>query len=108
MLSELTPRQTEVMELMATGASTAHISQTLNISNATTRNHIQAILTALGANTRLEAVHEWRTISEPANMIIEYCHRARIVLTQQQKSAIHEVFELSANASRGDQVQRRA
>ena len=54
--SELTARQREVMSLLAAGFSTDAIAARLSISVATVRNHVTAILTALGAHSRLEAV----------------------------------------------------
>jgi PAS domain S-box-containing protein len=52
----LTPRETEILRLLASGAGTRSIAQTLSISPATVRNHVQQIMTALGAHSRLEAV----------------------------------------------------
>lgn len=52
----LTPRETEILRLLAAGAGTRSIAQALSISPATVRNHIQQIMTTLGAHSRLEAV----------------------------------------------------
>ena len=52
----LTPRQAEVLQLIAAGASTAQIQETLHLSRETVRNHIRHLLRALGAHSRLEAV----------------------------------------------------
>jgi PAS domain S-box-containing protein len=52
----LTPRQTEVLKLLAAGASTSQIQETLQISRETVRNHIRHLLRALRAHSRLEAV----------------------------------------------------
>jgi DNA-binding CsgD family transcriptional regulator len=52
----LTPRQAEVLHLLAGGASTAQIQETLQLSRETVRNHISHLLRALGAHSRLEAV----------------------------------------------------
>ena len=52
----LSPRETEILRLLATGAGTREIAQALSISVATVRNHIQQIMTALRAHSRLEAV----------------------------------------------------
>lgn len=52
----LTPRQHDVLELLAAGCSTAQIAQQLSITEDTVRNHIRAILRELGVHTRLEAV----------------------------------------------------
>jgi DNA-binding CsgD family transcriptional regulator len=52
----LTPRQAEVLHLLAGGASTAQIQETLQLSRETVRNHISHLLRALGAHSRLQAV----------------------------------------------------
>ena len=52
----LTPRQREVLEHLARGASTEQIATSLHLSPATVRNHIRGLLRALGAHSRLEAV----------------------------------------------------
>jgi len=52
----LSPRETEILRLLATGAGTRAIAQALCISPATVRNHIQQIMTSLHAHSRLEAV----------------------------------------------------
>jgi len=60
----LTPRQQEVLELLADGHSTAEMSKRLNISEDTLRNHVRFLLVELRVRTRLEAVvtalrNEW-------------------------------------------------
>jgi PAS domain S-box-containing protein len=52
----LTPRQTEVLRLLEQGLSTHQIADGLHLSVETVRNHIRAVLRALGAHSRLEAV----------------------------------------------------
>ncbi|KRT77721.1 MAG: hypothetical protein XU14_C0006G0015 [Armatimonadetes bacterium CSP1-3] len=52
----LSPRQTTILKLLASGAGTRAIARTLGISPATVRNHIQQIMVALQAHSRLEAV----------------------------------------------------
>jgi PAS domain S-box-containing protein len=52
----LTPRQNQVLQLLARGASTEQIAQLLTISPETVRNHVRHILRALNAHSRLEAV----------------------------------------------------
>jgi DNA-binding CsgD family transcriptional regulator len=52
----LTPRQHEVLELLAHGYSTARIAAQLNIADETARNHIRLLLAELRVHTRLEAV----------------------------------------------------
>lgn len=53
---DLTPRESEVLELMAEGATNDEVADRLFISRNTVRNHVQNILTKLGAHSRLEAV----------------------------------------------------
>lgn len=52
----LTPRQTEVLGLLEHGRSTDQIARELHLSIETVRNHVRAILRALGVHSRLEAV----------------------------------------------------
>jgi PAS domain S-box-containing protein len=52
----LTPRQSEVLELLERGRSTGQIADELQLSTETVRNHIRALLRAVGAHSRLEAV----------------------------------------------------
>jgi len=55
-LDRLTPRERQVLLLLAQGLSTDEMASMLNISPATTRNHIQSILSKLRVHSRLEAV----------------------------------------------------
>jgi DNA-binding NarL/FixJ family response regulator len=52
----LSPRETEVLQLLAGGTTTAVVARELHLSINTVRNHIQAVLTRLGAHSKLEAV----------------------------------------------------
>jgi PAS domain S-box-containing protein len=52
----LTPRQAEVLRLLEHGRSTRQIAQQLHLSPETVRNHVRAVLRALGVHSRLEAV----------------------------------------------------
>ncbi len=54
--ASLTRRETEILELMAGGGSTKAMAAGLNLSSRTVRNHVQNILSKLGAHSRLEAV----------------------------------------------------
>ena len=53
---DLTAREREVLDLLAIGESKEAIAGRLFLSTNTVRNHIQNILTKLGAHSRLEAV----------------------------------------------------
>ena len=52
----LAPRQREVLRLLEQGRSTAQIANHMHISDATARNHIRRLFSALGVHSRLEAV----------------------------------------------------
>jgi len=54
--ADLTAREREVLIMLTAGKSTADIAGALVVASATARNHIQSIMTKLGAHTRLEAV----------------------------------------------------
>jgi PAS domain S-box-containing protein len=53
---DLTPRQTQVLERLADGASTDQIAAEFHLSRETVRNHVRHVLKRLGARSRLEAV----------------------------------------------------
>lgn len=54
--ARLTPREREVLDLLAAGARTRDIASQLGISPPTVRNHIQRILRKLGVHKRRDAV----------------------------------------------------
>jgi two-component system, NarL family, response regulator YdfI len=53
---ELTPRETEVLRLLADGLPNREIAERLHISEHTIKFHIRSILGKLGASSRTEAV----------------------------------------------------
>ena len=55
-LETLTPRETEVLSLLADGLGNREIAHRLNISEHTIKFHIRSILGKLGASSRTEAV----------------------------------------------------
>src|SRR5438046_4143817 len=57
-IEPLTGRELEVLRLLASGTSTTAAAESLGISTATLRAHVQAVLRKLGAQSRLEAVAE--------------------------------------------------
>ncbi len=52
----LTPRQYEILGLIASGLSTAEIATQLTISPETVRNHLRSLFSELHVHTRLEAM----------------------------------------------------
>lgn len=54
--AKLTPRQREILRMLAHGASTQQIAQELHLSRETVRNHVRGILQALDVHSRVEAV----------------------------------------------------
>jgi len=52
----LTPRQQEVLTLIAAGRTTAEVAGTLTLSRETVRNHLRGVFKELNAHTRPEAI----------------------------------------------------
>jgi two-component system nitrate/nitrite response regulator NarL len=63
--SELTPRESEILELMAEGQGNKLIARNLGISDGTVKLHVKAVLRKLNVHSRVEA----------AVMYIEHNHR---------------------------------
>jgi PAS domain S-box-containing protein len=58
----LTPRQREILELIASGASTSVMAAKLTLSTETVRNHVRNVLREMHVHTRLEAIAAARRI----------------------------------------------
>ena len=54
--ARLTPRQAEVLELMCEGNTNKMIARVLDLTEGTVKLHVRAILQALGASNRTQAV----------------------------------------------------
>jgi DNA-binding NarL/FixJ family response regulator len=56
LVEDLTPRETEVLQLLADGLTNKAIAQRLGISDHTVKFHVNAVLGKLDAQSRTEAV----------------------------------------------------
>jgi LuxR family maltose regulon positive regulatory protein len=64
----LTPRQLEALQLLGRGLTTVQMAEEMGVSIETVRNHVRALLSQLGAQSRLEAVlraHSAGLLTEP-------------------------------------------
>jgi two-component system, NarL family, nitrate/nitrite response regulator NarL len=55
-VNRLTPRQTQILQLMADGVPDLDIAEQLNLSRYTLRTHMQNILTRLSVHTKVQAL----------------------------------------------------
>lgn len=60
----LTKREKEIFTLLIDNYSTFEISETLNISEKTVRNHISNVIQKLGVSSRIQAVLELLRMKE--------------------------------------------
>ena len=54
--NRLTPRQIEILQMMADGVPAARIAERLGVSSATFRTHVQNLITRLGVHSKTEAL----------------------------------------------------
>jgi len=62
-LERLTPREKEVLRLMADGTASRDIADTLGISYTTVRTHIRSLGSKLGVHSKLEAIVKARELA---------------------------------------------
>jgi DNA-binding CsgD family transcriptional regulator len=67
-LSKLSPRQREVLRLLATGRSYSEVARDLGIGLDTVKGHVVSLYASLGAGTREEAyaLVGWLVVPEDA------------------------------------------
>lgn len=59
----ITPRETEILHLMAQGSMNKEIANLLNISPETVKQHIKNIFQKTGAHNRIEALNKTRWLT---------------------------------------------
>jgi DNA-binding NarL/FixJ family response regulator len=60
--ANLTPRQAEVLALLAEGLTNAQLAERLFVSPRTAEHHVEAILTKLGVSSRREAAQRYHEL----------------------------------------------
>ncbi|MFI0938711.1 LuxR C-terminal-related transcriptional regulator [Streptomyces sp. NPDC021020] len=66
-LRELTPREREILDLVATGMSNAEVAAALHLSEKTVKFHVSNVLTKLRVRSRTQAVVYFRTLPAAAS-----------------------------------------
>lgn len=99
---QLTAREYQVLEHLADGESTAMISEGLFISDATTRNHIQAIMVKMGVHSRLAAVAAMDRTPDEVARVIEFCRASGIHLSGLQRTLIRAALLADEGGCKGD------
>jgi DNA-binding CsgD family transcriptional regulator len=62
LLTSLSKREAEVMDLIAAGQSNGQIAQRLFLSEKTVKNHVNRIYAKLGADSRVTAIGLWLSV----------------------------------------------
>ena len=61
-LGELSPRETDILTLIAEGSSNKEIARSLDIGPETVKSHVKSIFTKLGVERRAQAVSRAQTL----------------------------------------------
>lgn len=69
LLRFLTPRERQVLDGLAAGASTAELAARLGLSISTVQSYVKAVLSKLGVHSRLEAVILLLKVGNAANRV---------------------------------------
>lgn len=77
---QLSPRQLEVLTMVATGASNKHIARALNVEEVTVKSHVKAIFRKLGVRSRTEAARHVLS-PVPARGMLAATHMAQMALS---------------------------
>jgi len=67
LMSRLTPRERQVLELVAVGMSNKHVANELDLQEKTVKHHMTQILAKLGVNNRTEAAMILRDMRQGRN-----------------------------------------
>lgn len=66
MKTELSPREDEIMKLVAADRSSKQIEQDLEMAEGTLKSHIESIFRKYGVHSRAAAVAKWLGEQRPA------------------------------------------
>jgi DNA-binding NarL/FixJ family response regulator len=94
-IPELTPREREVLKLLADGRSSAQIAQALVISPRTVGTHVQHVLSKLGVNSRTQAV----ALAHRAGLGTPDVHPHGLFIRKERSQAAKRIPEPSRLAS---------
>lgn len=93
MIATLTSKQNEVLDHLIAGHTTQQIVESMDITAATARNHVQAIFDRLGVHSRVEAIAYAKHHDESdGQTVIDFCRSRQMELHPWQEEAIRAAF----------------